>query len=94
VSVGTCGISTSRVWLGLGYDFSLKLANGDDNVLLAVEYDFTDMLSFLQNEVGMGLYVFNNSGQSSLELAIEKASFSSFGYLVDYYVDFGILDVY
>ncbi len=70
------------------------MENGDDNILLAIEYDFTDMLVFLQNEVGLSLYVFNNSGQSSLEISIEKASFSCFGYLVDYYVDFGILDVY
>jgi hypothetical protein len=62
VSVGTCGIATARVWHELGYDFTQKLQNGDDNVMIAIDYDFINMLQFLQQEVGLNLYCFNYGG--------------------------------
>ena len=94
VSIATCGLATARQWLELGYDFNEMLQNGDNNVLLAIEFDFVPMLEFLQCEAGISLYVFNLGGQSSLELSIEKASFKCFCYLVDYYIDFAVFEVY
>lgn len=62
--------------------------------MIAIDYDFLSMLKFLQQEVGLSLYAFNYGGQSSLEIAFEKASFYCFCYLIDYYINFALFEIY
>lgn len=86
-------MGTAKVWLKRGYDFFEMFGNrGKNNVFVACQFGHVDMLEFLKNEVGMGLYCIKTDRESTLQYSLRRANFECYCYLMDYYLDNNIFE--